>query len=176
MADTFGTQEAVPETTQSKSNSKTVLILIILIALAGIGLGIAVATQNKNNKNDTPVPANQVTTMTDTPTPVSTPTDTTPPTPEELKGRRESRIPELSITQAQIDERVKGGSCWTIIDGTVYDISDFLRSGIATNITEEDICGKDGTKILTEERDGQPPIKEVGPFSPYSRPIGKLVK
>lgn len=170
MADTFGTPEASPEKAQAKSNSKTVIILIILIILAGIGLAFTIATQNKDNRSTTIIPAAQATTT-------DTPTDTTPPTPEKLKERRESPIPDQSITQAQIDERVNGGSCLTIVDETVYDITEFLRTGAQEfDIKEEDICGKDGTKILTEERNGRPPMEELGPFSPYDRPLGKLVK
>jgi hypothetical protein len=163
--------------TNIKSN-RTLIILLSLVILSSITLGIMLALQNQNNEDKTPTPTDQANSV-----PSSEPISNQPPvvntpsvTSEQVKAARETRVPDRSITQSQIDESVKVGSCWAIIDGIVYDLSEFLRRGRSFDLAEQDICGKEITKIITEPKEGQPPIEEVGPFSPYSRPVGKLVK
>ncbi len=173
MADTFGTPEASPEISSSKNSSKTVIILIVLIIFASIGLGITIAVQNKNNSANPPEKANKVApAKSDTTNTTTAPT--TPVDKETLAKRRAERVPDFTITKKQFEDTSKRGGCWTIINGAVYDTSDFIRRGQSLGIKAEDICGKDGTKILTEERNGQPPIEESGQFSPYARPVGKI--
>jgi hypothetical protein len=176
MADTFSTPEASPEKTQSKSSSKTVIILLILIVLAGIGLGATIAFQNRNNTAKTPEEANNVAPAATAPDTANISEPTSPVDTEAMAKIRAERVPNITVTAKELEDNSKAGGCWTIIDGVVYDTTEFLRRVRSIDIKEEDICGKDGTKILTEERNGQPPTEENGPFNPYFRPIGKLAQ
>ncbi len=154
------------ETPQPESNSnKTVIILLVLIILSGAVLGVMLAMQQPSTENTEPAST-------------SVESATTPeeiPSPEN-RVLTEEEAANITITQAQIDEQVRRGICWTISEGKVYDATNYLRRAPVTpEASEEEICGKDSTAIL-RNNENAPPIESFGPFNPYTRPVGVLAQ
>lgn len=101
----------------------------------------------------------------------------TEPTPPKSVKKEEIPVPDVTITQEQMKENSNLGSCWTIIDGVVYDITSSLRQG-GKFVNKEllDTCGKDGTKVIKEGVDDRPPLANRGPFDFYASPKGKITQ
>lgn len=55
---------------------------------------------------------------------------------------------EKTITLAQVKKNASAKSCWSVINGTVYDLTTWINRhpGGAQRIVS--ICGKDGTKAF----------------------------
>ena len=76
------------------------------------------------------------------------PTQTAEPTP----------TPEESVngyTLAQVSERNSAAECWVVIDGGVYDLTQWIRSHPAGSGAILNLCGKDGTSSFTSQHGGQ---------------------
>ena len=79
-----------------------------------------------------------------TPT-TTTPTSTTITTPKA----------SLWYTLQDVQKHNKNNDCWTVVEGKIYDMSDFasLHSGWPDSITS--ICGKDGTSMFAKQHGTQ---------------------
>lgn len=150
---------------ESKGTNKTVIILIVLIIISAVTLGVLLANQQDDTTN---------TNNTEQVSEVQSVDEQTPPPSEK---REDIQVPDITITQDQMKENSNLGSCWTIIDGAVYDITASLRRG-GKFVSKEllDICGKDGTQLIKEGVDGRPPLANRGPFDFYSSPKGKITQ
>jgi len=76
------------------------------------------------------------------------PTQTAEPTP----------TPEESVngyTLAQVSERNSAAECWVVIDGGVYDLTQWIRSHPGGSGAILNLCGKDGTASFTSQHGGQ---------------------
>ena len=76
------------------------------------------------------------------------PTETAEPTP----------TPEESVngyTLAQVSERNSAAECWVVIDGGVYDLTQWIRSHPGGSGAILNLCGKDGTASFTSQHGGQ---------------------
>ena len=76
------------------------------------------------------------------PTQASEPT----PTPEET-------VNGYSLTQ--VSERNSAAECWVVIDGGVYDLTQWIRSHPGGSGAILNLCGKDGTASFTSQHGGQ---------------------
>lgn len=75
-------------------------------------------------------------------------------------------------TMAQVADHSSSSSCWTAIDGTVYDVTSWINQhpGGADKILG--LCGKDGTTQFTNQHGGEArPASELATFK-----IGQLQK
>ncbi len=72
---------------------------------------------------------------------------------------------EVSYARAEVATHSTKDSCWTIINGTVYDITSYIRSHPGGDRILQ-ACGVDGTTLFTERttNDGQ----AVGSGTPHS--------
>lgn len=149
---------------ESKRPNKTILILIVLIIISAITLGFVLANQKEDTASNS------------TEQPTETQNNESDP-PRGVKKENEIPVPEIKITKAQLEENSTIGSCWTIIDGSVYDITSSLRRG-SKFVSQDllDVCGKDGTKLIKEGVDGRPPLANKGPFDFYAFPQGKFTQ
>ncbi|ROR72509.1 cytochrome b5 domain-containing protein [Bogoriella caseilytica] len=61
---------------------------------------------------------------------------------------------EGAITLAEVEENDSPDSCWAVIDGTVYDLTDWIgrHPGGADRI--EQLCGTDATELFTQQHGG----------------------
>lgn len=123
--------------------NKNIIISIAVIILA-LG-GLVLATSSSDDSSDS-------TEVTKTETSVDT---ETPAVDNTL----------AAFTAADVAEHATGNDCWTIIEGNVYDITDYIpRHPGGDEILRA--CGADGTSLFTEREttDGE----QVGSGRPHS--------
>ena len=89
-------------------------------------------------------------TPTPTATPTLTPTATPTPTPTPTKSA------DSGITRAQVAQNNTAAKCWSIIDGVVYDLTDWIKSHPGGRAPIEFLCGKDGTNAFNAQHAGRP--------------------
>ncbi len=109
-------------------------ILAVIIVVAVIGFG---AMTYKSTPTYTPV-------YTPTPAPTSNSTTGTPATPD-----------SKSFTMAQIQTHKDASSCWTTINGNVYDLSSWIKAHPGGQDPILSICGLDGSALFNEQHGGQ---------------------
>ncbi len=135
----------------------TKFILFLLIAVIAIFAVTFFSSKNKNYTYEEPVNA-PTSTVTATSTPVSTTeTSTSPITPAS---------PSFSLND--ISSHNNSQSCWSAINGKIYDLTTFIdkHPGGAKNILK--ICGKDGSIAFDAKHGGDPkqlamlPAFEIG--------------
>ena len=121
-----------------KKSYKLTIILIILIVLAGSYLAYAVYKSSQTNSDTSTVNTNS-------PVTESTPVEevSANPAPNDNTNIK-------VYTQAQVAEKNSKTSCWTIINGDVYDITSYVpkHPGGEDNITQ--VCGKDGSQLFAK--------------------------
>ena len=96
-----------------------------------------------------------------TPTPIVSvkPTPTPSPTPQPTVSPTPSPTPEVTTasgyTLAKVKENNSANSCWSLINGNVYDLTKWINShpGGATAI--KGICGRDGSANFNGRHGGQ---------------------
>ncbi|MDA8549580.1 hypothetical protein N9K76_01395 [Aquiluna sp.] len=76
------------------------------------------------------------------------PTQTAEPTPTPEES-------DNGYTLAQVSERNSGAECWVVIDGGVYDLTQWIRSHPGGSGAILNLCGKDGSASFTSQHGGQ---------------------
>lgn len=66
-----------------------------------------------------------------------------------------------SYTMEKIAEHKDASSCWTTIDGNVYDLTSWISLHPGGKDAIMLICGKDGNAAFHEQHDGQPQPADV---------------
>lgn len=97
----------------------------------------------------TPTPTPAVTptptqTVTPTPTPTATPTPSVTPTPT-----------QVGYTMDQVRANNTSASCWTLIDGFVYDLTRWISSHPGGAGAIRGLCGVDGTASFKAQHGNQ---------------------
>jgi hypothetical protein len=146
------------------NSNKTVIILLIAIIIAGAILGFLVARQN-NESNSISIETEQTITEQQENIPIDSPMS---------MGIRpgDVPVPDIIITQEQLLSNNNMNFCWTVVDGVVYDITEYIRSDTRFLGDISEVCGKDGTKALQEGVDVLLLFEGRGLFEIYSRPVG----
>jgi hypothetical protein len=80
--------------------------------------------------------------------PTSRPTPTATPTP--------TKSADSGISRAQVAQNNTAAKCWSIIDGVVYDLTQWIRSHPGGAAPIEFLCGKDGTNAFNAQHGGRP--------------------
>jgi cytochrome b involved in lipid metabolism len=77
------------------------------------------------------------------------------PSQQGVAQEAESRARTPELTMAAVQENNSEVSCWTVINGTVYDLTSFIERhpGGARGILR--LCGKDGTESFMDQHGGQ---------------------
>lgn len=86
-------------------------------------------------------------------TPVSTPTASAPsasPSTSTTTGTAEA-----SYTAAQVAQHADAASCWVAINGSVYDLTEWISAHPGGSQRILDICGTDATAAFTAQHGGQ---------------------
>lgn len=145
---------------ESPKASKFTIILILLIIISAGFLGYIVYKSNaESNTTSTAVDSATIADpvpSTNTPGSVTTPTSdiiTPPPTTVPPVGSTPSTNPTptgTSYTTAQVAEKNSKNSCWTIINGKVYDITAYVPNHPGGEAEILQICGKDGTQLFAK--------------------------
>lgn len=138
---------------------KTVIVsaLVVIFAAAGI-----YALANKDSKlavEPTPSPG----TLQSTQPPSATPPAPPPPatlspaqpvavTPPPTPSVKPSPAPtKATYTMAQVASANTQQKCWTVVGGTVYDLTSFISKHPGGKSEIMSICGKDGTATFKEQ-------------------------
>lgn len=138
-----------------------IALIVVLLILGGVYLA-----QPKISTALPTVATSEVATTTQTedsaPTPAAKPTVVAPAPSPTLTG----------FTRATVATHASSASCWTIVNGSVYDVTAWIgkHPGGADAILS--LCGKDGTVAFEGQHGGQRrPEAELASFK-----IGALVK
>lgn len=107
-----------------------------------------------------------------TPTPSSTPTPTPSPTPSPTASQSTITSPtpttspsKSGYTMDQVKANNGASSCWSVIDGDVYDLTKWISSHPGGAAAIKSLCGLDGTSAFKAQHEGQNnPIKKLITF------------
>ena len=75
------------------------------------------------------------------------------------------------ITAAEVLSHASANDCWSVVNGTVYDLTDWIPQHPGGPQVIEAMCGKDGTNAFNNQHGGQQRLEqvlagyEVGPFA-----------
>ena len=78
----------------------------------------------------------------------SQPPSETPSAPATSASKSPSPTPTSTAktyTRAEVKQHAKASSCWSAIDGNVYDLTDWIGSHPGGRARILNLCGKDGT-------------------------------
>ena len=100
-----------------------------------------------------------------TPTPTPTPTKTVSPTPTPTSTK-------ASYTMDDVKKRSTSSACWSVIDGSVYDLTKWIPAHRGGPQAILFLCGKDGTSAYKAQHEGaSTPMSAlsnyfIGPLTP----------
>lgn len=106
---------------------KKILAAIIVLLFIGIGITLFITLRGSNQDSYSPTATN------DTKSEAATPSPTT------------------SFTMAQVAEHSSAEDCYTAIEGSVYDLSNFVSKHPGGEEAIMSICGKDGTAAFSTQ-------------------------
>jgi cytochrome b involved in lipid metabolism len=78
--------------------------------------------------------------------------------PQPTQTAEPTQAPQESVngfTLAQVSERNSAAECWVVIDGGVYDLTQWIRSHPGGSGAILNLCGKDGSASFTSQHGGQ---------------------
>lgn len=130
------------------------IIGVLILAVVVVG-GFFIIKNKGNNEG-----AN-ITTAGDTASAPTTGTDTTGGTSTDTTGGGT----EASYTMADVATHKDGTSCWTAINGGVYDVTSWINQHPGGPGAILSLCGKDGSSAFNGQHGGQPqPEEELAGF------------
>ncbi len=116
------------------TNKIKIGLVVILVIISGGFLII---------KNSSKIDTTQKDTYTSTENTISIQT-TTPAQPE-----------TKNYTMAEVKMHSNAQSCWTAVNGNVYDVTAWINQHPGGKEAILSLCGKDGTKAFTDQHGGQ---------------------
>lgn len=99
--------------------------------------------------NPTPTTVEPTKPVATTPTPTPTTPVVTTPTPAPVTPA------PAGITKAEVSTHASADSCWSIISGSVYDLTSYITRHPGGKSAILGICGKDGTRMFESQHGGQ---------------------
>jgi len=123
--------------------------------------------QGEVRRGPAPLPTPVVTAS---PTSTSTPTATPSATPTPTPSATVTKTPAL--TMKDVAENNSPKSCWSVIDGKIYDLTRWIKSHPGGQSAITFLCGTDGTKaFLAQHRGESSPFSRlasfyIGPLAP----------
>ncbi len=134
---------------------KTIIGVFIFVALV-IG-GFFIIKNKAGNQVIAPT-----TTAGDTGSAPTTSTDTTSGTSTDTTGGGDT---VTSYSMADVATHKDGTSCWTVINGGVYDVTSWINQHPGGPDAILSLCGKDGSSTFTNQHEGQMrPEQELAGF------------
>jgi outer membrane biosynthesis protein TonB len=88
------------------------------------------------------------------PAPVPDPTPTTPVATTPVEPVPPPTPAPAGVTKAEVATHNTSGSCWSSINGSVYDLTDYISRHPGGKSRIIDICGKDGTRSFNGQHAG----------------------
>ncbi len=94
--------------------------------------------------------------------PVATPSTSATPKVSGTPTATPTATPTLtSYTMEQVATNNKASSCWTVIDGLVYDLTRFIAAHPGGVATISLLCGNDGTALFTAQHASSPVAAKI---------------
>ena len=159
----------------NKNNTFKVISVLVIVAI--IIVAIVGYTKNKNNNTVNPIQNTEIVGENNTPD-VSNVPATTNPVSNNITNPTKPIEPTKPITapntytMAIVATHSSAQSCWTTINGNVYDVTKWISQHPGGSGAILRLCGKDGTDSFTGKHGGQPrPASELASFK-----IGTLAK
>lgn len=89
--------------------------------------------------------------------PAQSPTDTSTvtPTPTPTVTETANATTTASYTLVEVAKHNNESSCWTTINGGVYDVTKWIGQHPGGRQTILSLCGKDGTEAFNDQHGGQ---------------------
>lgn len=140
--------------------------IIAIISIIIVAIVVVILAQPKKN-SVTPVTTEPATTTTDTTSVTSAPHETTnPSTTMPTPAPAPKPTPAAgTYTMAQIATHNDKTSCWTTIQGGVYDLTAWITEHPGGQKAILSLCGIDGTKRFDQMHGGQSrPEQELATF------------
>lgn len=122
------------------------------IAIAGLLLSAA-CSGNDDVDDTADNPAEQETTE-------ETPEDTNTETDAESEAQEDTDSSEAApeddaVTMAEVEDNDTADSCWAVMEGTVYDLTDWVDQHPGGGNRIEALCGTDATEAFEDQHGGQ---------------------
>jgi hypothetical protein len=89
------------------------------------------------------------------PAPVATPVVSAKPTPAASASPTPEVTTASAYTMAKVKENNSATSCWSVINGKVYDLTKWINSHPGGSSAIKGLCGTDGTSSFTAQHRGQ---------------------
>ncbi len=127
-------------------NVTKIIILLVIIGLIAVGAVLA----SRNNTQDSNIPVDN--------TPVATTTTTSTDTNATSTATTTTTTATPTITKysaAQVATHANKESCWSIIRGDVYDLTNWISKHPGGQQAILGICGIDATKNFDAQHKGQ---------------------
>jgi cytochrome b involved in lipid metabolism len=141
------------------------LFVTLLFIGAGCQQNTTIETLPANNETSTTTGSTS-TTMTNTPTTTGTTTSTTKPTTTTTENTNATKM----YTMDEVKSANTPEKCWTVIRGTVYNLTAWIEKHPGGERGILSLCGVDGTEKYTGKHGGQAgPEKALAGFE-----MGKL--
>ncbi len=125
----------------TSSPSKLVIILLILIVSAGGYLAYAIYNESTKTSSDT---STETTPVTSTP-PADTMVDSNTSEPAST-----SEMMKTDYTLADVAKNNTPASCWTIINGSVYNVTSYIPNHPGGPAEISQICGGDSSELFAK--------------------------
>jgi cytochrome b involved in lipid metabolism len=133
-------------------NKKIISVLLVVLVLGGIGAYVALSKKAASDYTSTG-------TQTQTETPVtSAPHETTNGGTNPAGGTTVDvsvGTTPTSYTMAQVAMHANASSCWTAINGNVYDVTTWINKHPGGAQAVLSLCGKDGSAAFDDQHGGQ---------------------
>jgi cytochrome b involved in lipid metabolism len=142
------TEQTIQPSVQ-KQSSKFVIILIVIIVLAGTYLDYSVYTSNQSTNTDNfevlePISKESAIEESDSSSQMQD-SDISSALDSDIDNKSEQQY-----TMSQVAENNKKNSCWTIINGSVYNITSYIPTHPGGESEILQICGKDGSQLFAK--------------------------
>lgn len=126
-----------------KKNIAGMIGLLLVVAIV-VSVVYMASKNNKNNDNQLPQST-------------ETPAMTTSQNQQEQVQSMQSEGSTSSdgYTMAQVAGHATSASCWSVIGGAVYDLTDWIKKHPGGDRAILGICGKDGTAAFTQQHGGK---------------------
>lgn len=139
-------------------------IIIGLVVIAGAFMAVF-GSSLKNLKQETPVDSNPVV-VTPTPNPKPNPNPTPSPVPNPTPTPKPAPTPAPTPkpsghTMADVRIHNSATSCWSAINGNVYDLTNWVNSHPGGRAAILMICGKDGSPLFNSQHGGSGRISNI---------------
>lgn len=135
--------EPEQQTQQPTTSSPSKLVIILLILIVSAGGYLAYAIYNESTKTSSETSTEPAPITNNPPTNTSTESNVTEPAST-------SEMVKTDYTLADVAKNNTPALCWTIIDGTVYNITSYIPNHPGGPAEISQICGRDGSELFAK--------------------------